>query len=61
MSNEKLKSFSFHLQLISFTKATSCERLLFHDFSKTIRPRLFYLLDYITLSGIAKCGDQEKK
>ena len=25
---------------------------------KTLRPRFFYLLDYITLSG--KCGDQKK-
>ena len=28
--------------------------------SYSIRPRFFYLLDYITLSGISKCGDWKK-
>ena len=27
---------------------------------KWVWPRFFYLLDYITLSGILKCGDRKK-
>ena len=29
--------------------------------SVDIRPRFFYLLDYISLSGFSKCGDGKKK
>ena len=31
------------------------------NFVPLIRSRFFYLLDYITLPEISKCGDREKK